>query len=113
MALTELQLSLCRLIARQRLESGESYVAGGVALNAATGAARISKTYTTFMVNTESTYDWQGRQWTVPLNFMFDQMQKVGKQPISLQLGYRYYAVKPDGGADWGLRFAVTLLFGK
>jgi hypothetical protein len=72
-----------------------------------------TKTYTTFMVNTESTYDWHEQQWTVPLNFMITQLLKVGKQPISLQLGYRYYADKTSGGPDWGLRFAVTLLFPK
>jgi hypothetical protein len=43
MALTAFQLELCRLIARQRVESGESYVAGGTALNSAIGAARISR----------------------------------------------------------------------
>ena len=43
MALTEFQRTICRLIARQRLETGESYVAGGVALNTLTGAARISR----------------------------------------------------------------------
>lgn len=72
-----------------------------------------TKTYTTFMVNTESTYDWQARQWSVPMNFMITQMLKVGNQPLSLQLGYRYYADGPKGGPDWGLRFAVTLLFPK
>jgi len=71
------------------------------------------KTYTTFTVNTESTYDWNGQQWTVPVNFMINQMLKAGKQPLSLQLGYRYYADKPSGGPDWGVRFAVTLLFPK
>lgn len=63
------------------------------------------------MLNTESTYDWNQEQWTVPLNIMLNQMLKVGKQPISLQLGYRYYAEKPSSGPDWGLRFSVTLLF--
>jgi len=72
-----------------------------------------TKTYTTFTVNTESTYDWQNGQWTVPVNFMLNQMLKIGKQPISLQLGYRYYAEKPNGGPDWGLRFAITFLFPK
>jgi hypothetical protein len=72
-----------------------------------------TKTYTTLMLNTESTYDWNQGQWTVPLNIMLNQMLKVGKQPISLQLGYRYYAERPSGGPDWGLRFAVTLLFPK
>lgn len=43
MALTAFQLALCRLISRQRIESGESYVAGGTALNAATGSSRISR----------------------------------------------------------------------
>lgn len=72
-----------------------------------------TKTLTSFFVNTESTYDWQGEQWTVPVNFMVNQMVKVGKQPISLQLGYRYYAEGPAEGPDWGLRFTVTLLFPK
>ena len=43
MALTEFQRTICRLIARQRLESGESYVAGAAALNVLTGAERISR----------------------------------------------------------------------
>ncbi len=43
MALTEFQRTVCRLIARQRRESGESYVAGGVALNTLTGSTRISR----------------------------------------------------------------------
>jgi hypothetical protein len=75
--------------------------------------AYSTKTFTTFGVNTESTYDWQARQWSVPLNFSITQLLKVRNQPISLQLGYRYYAEGPRGGPDWGLRFAVTLLFPK
>jgi len=72
-----------------------------------------TKTYTTFTVNTESTYDWRNHQWTVPLNLMVAQLLKIGKQPIQFQIGARYYADKPDGGPDWGLRFAVTFLFPK
>ncbi len=75
--------------------------------------AYTTKTFTSFVVSTESTYDWQGHQWLVPMNFMVTQMLKAGKQPISLQLGYRYYADGPSGGPDWGLRFALTLLFPK
>jgi len=72
-----------------------------------------TKTLTTFTVNTESTYDWQARQWTVPINFMVQQLVKIGKLPIAFQLGYRYYADKPNGGPDWGLRFTITFLFPK
>ena len=43
MALTALQREICRLIARNRIEQGEAYVAGGVALNELTGAHRISR----------------------------------------------------------------------
>lgn len=70
-----------------------------------------TKTLTTFMVNTESTYDWQEHQWSVPVNLMVNQMLKLGKQPIQLQLGYRYYAAGPSGGPDWGLRFTVFFFF--
>ena len=35
----------------------------------------------------------------------------VGKMPISLQLGGRYFAEGPAGTPDWGIRFAVILLF--
>jgi hypothetical protein len=43
MALTEFQRSVCRLIARSRVASGESYVAGGAALNEALSSARLSR----------------------------------------------------------------------
>ena len=72
-----------------------------------------TKTFTTFGFNTETTYDWEHQQGTVPLNWTVQQLLKIGKQPIALQLGARYYAEKPDGGPDWGLRFATTLLFPK
>jgi hypothetical protein len=70
-----------------------------------------TKTYTTFSVNTETTYNWQTEEATVPMNFMVQQLIKIGKQPIAFQAGYRYYIEKPDGGPDWGLRFAITFLF--
>jgi len=72
-----------------------------------------TKTHTSLSVNTESTYDWEASQWTVPVNFMVQQLVKIGKQPIAFQMGYRYYAEKPDGGPDWGLRFTITFLFPK
>jgi hypothetical protein len=71
------------------------------------------KTHTTLGLNTESTYDWQAEEWTVPVNLTVSQLLKVGKQPIQLQLGYRNYADAPSGGPDWGLRFQITFLFPK
>ncbi|RKX36287.1 MAG: hypothetical protein DRP64_18795 [Verrucomicrobia bacterium] len=43
MALTPFQEEVCRLIARNRVASGESYIAGGVALNVALDAPRLSR----------------------------------------------------------------------
>jgi hypothetical protein len=72
-----------------------------------------TKTYTTFNLNTESTYNWTASQWTVPLNLSVAQLLKIGKQPVQFALGGRYYAERPSGGPDWGLRFTVTFLFPK
>jgi hypothetical protein len=75
--------------------------------------AYTTKMHTTFTVNSESTYDWENDQWTIPFNFMVQQLLRLGKQPIAFQVGVRYYAEKPDNGPDWGLRFTVTFLFPK
>jgi len=72
-----------------------------------------TKKPTTFTLNTESTYDWHNDQWTVPLNVMAQRVTKIGRQPVAFVAGGRYYVEKPDGGPDWGLRFAVILLFPK
>jgi len=72
-----------------------------------------TKTYTNYTANTESTYDWKARQWTVPLNVSVSQLMKIGGQPVSFALGYRSYVERPEGGPDWGLRFTVTFLFPK
>lgn len=75
--------------------------------------SKTTKSYTTFGINTESTYEWEHNQWTVPINASITQLLKIGSQPMSLQIGYRYYAEKADRGSDWGLRTAVTFLFPK
>ena len=49
----------------------------------------------TFGFNTETTYDWQNEQGTVPLNWTVQQLLKLGTQPLSVQLGARYYAENP------------------
>lgn len=67
----------------------------------------------TYSLNTESSYDWTGSQWTLPINLMAAKMITIGKMPTQWQLGARYYAAKADQGPEWGLRFGVTLLFPK
>jgi hypothetical protein len=49
----------------------------------------------------------------VPINAFVTQLLRIGGQPLTLQVGYRYYVEAPTNGPSWGLRFAVTLLFPK
>jgi hypothetical protein len=76
-------------------------------------------TYTTptawsFTLNTESTYDWENRQWAVPLNALVSKVTKIGDQIVSFGGGVRYWADGPEGGPHgWGFRLVATLLFPK
>jgi len=72
-----------------------------------------TKTFTTLGINTESSYDWKTHDWIVPINVTLTQILKIKNQPLSIQLGYRYYADAPEYGPDWGLRCALTFLFPK
>ncbi|HEX5091757.1 MAG TPA: transporter, partial [Burkholderiales bacterium] len=65
----------------------------------------------TLTVNTESTYDWERKQWTIPVNFMYSKVTRFGDQLVSLTGGVRVYLDSPAGGPDWGLRLVVTLLY--
>lgn len=68
----------------------------------------------TFALDTESTYDWKGNQWSVPINFTVSKVAKLGKQPVSFSVGARYWADAPDNGPDgWGVRAGITFLFPK
>ncbi|MDQ1347411.1 MAG: hypothetical protein QG573_782, partial [Acidobacteriota bacterium] len=67
-----------------------------------------------YTLQTESTYDWQSEQWSVPVNAVISKVTKIGGQLVSLAGGLRYWADGPENGPD-GLayRVAVTLLFPK
>lgn len=70
-----------------------------------------TKTKTTFAISSESTYDWNNSQWTVPVNATVSQLVKIGKLPVQFSVGGRYYAEGPSGAPEWGLRFTITPLF--
>jgi hypothetical protein len=63
--------------------------------------------------NFESSYDWEGKHWVVPMNLTAAQVMKLGNQLVSIGGGVRYYVEKPAGGPDWGLRLSFTLLYPK
>jgi hypothetical protein len=66
----------------------------------------------TFSLNTESTYNWESDEWSVPFNFVVSKLVVIDKQPISLAAGVRYWAESPENGPDgFGARTAITFLF--
>jgi hypothetical protein len=68
---------------------------------------------TSLSLNTETTYNWTARQWTVPINLALAHLVRLGGQRVNLQGGVRYYADAPPDNAGWGLRFTTTFIFGK
>lgn len=67
----------------------------------------------TISLNFEGTYDWEAEQWSLPLNISYSRVTKVGGQLVSFASGARAWLETPEGGADWGARVTITLLFTK
>ena len=73
-----------------------------------------TRTATTFALQTESTYDWENKEWSVPINVVVSQVFKIGPQLLQLKIGARYWADSPDTGPEgWGFKMGVVLLFPK
>jgi hypothetical protein len=74
----------------------------------------ITKTKTTIGLTTETTYDWENEQWSVPVIAKVAQLFKIGPQILQLAVAGKYWAESPDDGPDgWGLRVELTFLFPK
>jgi hypothetical protein len=67
-----------------------------------------------YTLNTESTYDWTGNAWSVPVHFNIAKIVRFGKQPISFGGALRCWVTSPTGGPEsCGLRIVVTGIFPK
>jgi hypothetical protein len=68
----------------------------------------------TYYLNTESTYNWERKDWSVPINFGANQSMKVGNQIMQVGGGLRYWAesseFRPEG---WGVRLNIIFVFPK
>ncbi|HKA24655.1 MAG TPA: hypothetical protein VKF80_06725 [Candidatus Eisenbacteria bacterium] len=76
-------------------------------------AVQASKTVT-FTIQSETQANWQassGNEWTIPLNVLVSKLVKHGPVPISYTGGAGVYLDSPDGGPEWKLRGAITMLF--
>lgn len=77
-----------------------------------------SPSATTVTINTESTYNWETKQWSIPINLQVSHLYKFGNQRVSLGGAIRVYAARDSSngspsGPDWGARFTATFLYPK
>lgn len=74
----------------------------------------ITQSKTTFALNSESTYDWEASDWSVPVNVVVSQLLQVGNQPVQIGAGLRYWLDSPATGPEsWAFRLQLTLLYPK
>ncbi len=74
----------------------------------------ITPSQTTYGMNLESTYDWESRRWSIPLNVSVSQLLRFGDQLVQIGGGVRYWVESPASGPEgWGLRLNFTLLYPK
>lgn len=69
----------------------------------------------TYGLNTETSYNWDTKEWGIPINLTASKLVKLGKkQMASIGGGIRYWAEPTETGPEeWALRFQFTLLFPK
>lgn len=73
-----------------------------------------TRTAWTYTFNLESSYDWTGEHWSIPIHFTASKLVRFGRQPVSFGGALRCWATTPDGGpAGCGFRIIVTPLFPK
>jgi hypothetical protein len=60
----------------------------------------------TASVQSETSYNWETDQWSVPVNVALSKLVMIGKVPVSLQGGVGYWAESPDAGPE-GFRFRL------
>ena len=66
----------------------------------------------TYYLNTESTYNWDTKDWSVPINFGANQLMKMGNQIMQVGGGLRYWAESSEMGPEgWGVRLNIIFVF--
>ena len=68
----------------------------------------------TFALQSEAIANWNAPNdedtWTIPINFAVSKVTTLGPFPFSVLGGAGVYVASPDGGPDWKLRAAFTLI---
>jgi hypothetical protein len=68
----------------------------------------------TFGLNTETSYDWENDDASIPINLSVSQVIHLGPQLAQVGAGIRYWLESAENGPEgWGFRFNFVLLFPK
>jgi hypothetical protein len=62
-------------------------------------------------LQSQASYNWTARQWTVPIILGVSHVYKFQTQRIQLGIFGKAYAATPTGGPGWGIQWTATLLF--
>ena len=54
----------------------------------------------TVSLQSETSYNWEAEQWSVPVNVAASKLVKIGPLPVSLQAGVGYWVDAPDAGPE-------------
>jgi hypothetical protein len=91
---------------RARVAVNQGFFQPFVAITRASGV--------TWTLQSESTANWNAPNdsdtWTVPINLTVSKITTLGPFPFSVLGGAGVYVASPDGGPDWKLRAAFTLI---
>jgi hypothetical protein len=60
----------------------------------------------TAVIQSESNYNWETEQWSIPVNVAASKLVVFGKLPVSLQAGVGYWLESPDTGPE-GIRYRL------
>ncbi len=72
----------------------------------------VTRNAWTYTLDTESTFNWDTRRASNPMNAIVSKLVYVGKMPVSLAAGARYYLTSTPGGpSGWGGRATITFVF--
>jgi len=67
----------------------------------------------TLTIQSETVANWEassGNEWTIPINVIVSKVKSFGPYPASYAFGGGVFVDSPEGGPEWKLRGAVTLI---
>ena len=68
----------------------------------------------TVSVQSESTYNWETEQWSIPINFNVSRLVRFGKLPVALVGGVGYWVDSPTSGPEgWRFRLQANIVLPK